>query len=681
MSTKKYFNFLVTAIIVCCTTCMFASCQGLIDAVVGNVDNPAPTTQPTNDAAQLKQGIWTEYDEALLNSGKYTAEQLAQMPTVGMWLQGDKGYFFTYTAEDMSETVEGQINYNKSTNTGTITFPWISGSPLSIQTVNFSMASDDVMEFEYTYEGKKITGHCAWLCENLDNWSSDITDEDWKALMAEYESIKAEGPDASIDWSDSEVADLDKPLVWNEDAVAATRGGTRAVGIGTVISIGAKILGALFEEDKPDPNKVINDKLDAITGKLNVATAKLDQALLNQENMMNQMNVQFDQINKHFDKVNERLKEISNKLDKSEAVKIFNDRNTLYYNKLKAQNPYFNKAYKLYNENKDDLSKVSADLGELGKLWVDNNEEFLKLTWEYIDYLTTVEHSKYGTGMDKIYDGLTLEKYPWEHFGIGDRQSYRAYDMFMITRCFFMINLYATYGGLSSIKKEVIYENYDTYKKIFKEFCEFKVANPEEFLVCQIPGAHFVMHKELQKYNYCGKNNEAPDPALYGEIAVYRPEWHEAGSVKIDNPYDLRDSHLLRCQEYEALYKYYRPAVYPKGDVFRWMDVLIDGKLAAGAVYAMEPNTYLPSASKLLLYDPQSKNTGYYEDYNGVIKDSGSGTIELFIAPLASVSPENIWRKDYHQLGFLENSQNGKSKWRSYISDLNFYAAIVEKRY
>ena len=664
---KQLTKWMLAAILLCGANVMLTSCEDIL----GHWE------RPTAASDQLKQGIWTEYDEALVNSGKYTVEQLAQMPTVGMQIDGDKAYFFTYTADDMSDPVEGKVSYNKAKNAGTITFPAIKDNPLSGQSVNFSMVSDDVMEFDYTYEGQKITGHCTWLCENLDNWSLEITDEDWKELMAYYEQYDADaGPDASIDWSDSDVEGLDEPLVWN-DNIAATRAGTRAIGVGTVISVGAKILGALFEEDKPDPNKVINDKLDAITGKLNVATAKLDQALLNQENMMNQMNVQFDQINKHFDKVNERLNEISNKLDKSEAVKIFNDRNTLYYNKLKAQNPYFNKAYKLYNENKDDLSKVSADLGEYAKAWVDN-EQYLKLTWEYIEYLTTVQHSKYGTGMDKIYDGLTLEKYPWEHFGVGDRQSYRAYDMFMITRCLFMINLYATYGGLSSIKKEVIYENYDTYKKKFKEFCEFKVANPEEFLVCQIPGAHFVMHKELQKYNYCGKNNEAPDPALYGEIAVYRPEWHEAGSVKIDNPYDLRDSHLLRCQEYEALYKFYRPAVYPKGDVFRWMDVLIDGKLAAGAVYAMEPNTYLPSASKLLLYDPQSKNTGYYEDYNGVIKDSGS---TIYIAPLASVSPDNTWRKDYHQLGFLENSQNGKSKWRSYNSDLNFYAAIVEKRY
>ena len=35
--------------------------------------------------------------------------------------------------------------------------------------------------------------------------------------------------------------------------------------------------------------------------------------------------------------------------------------------------------------------------------------------------------------MDKIYDGLTFDKYPWEHLATADRLSYRSYDMFMIT--------------------------------------------------------------------------------------------------------------------------------------------------------------------------------------------------------------------------------------------------------
>ena len=678
MMTKKFLNRLVSALIICCTTFMFTSCLTALDAIFGDDDNP---TQPTNDAAQLKQGIWTEYDEALLTSGKYTAEELAKMPTVGMKIEGDKGYFFAYTAEDTSEAVEGKINYNKAENTGTISFPTIKDSPLSNQTVNFSMVSDDVMEFDYTYEGQKITGHCSWLCENLDNWSSDITDEDWKALMDLYQTIAAtSGPDASIDWSDSEVADLDEPMVWNEDAVAATRGGTRAVGVGTVISVGAKILGALFEEDKPDPNKVINDKLDAITGKLNVATAKLDQALQNQENMMNQMNVQFNKIEEHFDKVNARLIAISDKLDKSEAVKIFNDRNTQYYNKLKAQNPYFDKAYKLYNNNKDDLSKVSADLGELATLWVDkdNGEEFLKLTWGYIDYLSTVQHSKYGIGMAKIYDGLTLEKYPWEHMGTGDRQNYRSYDMFMITRCLFMINLYATYAdGLPTIKKEVLYENYDSYKKKFQEFCEFKITNPDEFIVCQIPGAHFVMHKQIQKYYYKGKNNEAPNPEVHGPNAVYRPEWHQAGSVKIDNAYEV-PAKLINCSEAEAIFNYFKSAVYPTG-AFWWMQMLVEGDKSAGAVLAKQPeNVMTPRSSmKLLLYDPLYNK----DDINGVERIDNS----LWIGPLAGISIDNKWRKSDHHMGFIETPQKGKMLWGNngsqYSSDLSYYAAIVEKRY
>ena len=639
-----------------------------------NDDNPSSGEEGKSVIpAQLKQGIWTEYDEALLTSGKYTEEELAEMPAVGMQIDGDKAYFFTYTAEDASEPVEGKISYNKSTGEGTITFPAIKDNPLSGQKVNFTATSDETMQFELTYEGKKTTATFAWLCENLDNWFTEITDEDWKELMAYYELIAEDaGPDASIDWSDSEVEGLDEPLVWNEDALAPA--GTRAIAVGTVIKVGLNILGSLFEEDKPDPNKVINDKLDAITGKLNVATAKLDQALQNQENMMDQMNVQFDQINTHFDKVNERLKAISNKLDKSEAVKIFNDRNTLYYNKLKAQNPIFNKAYKLYNANKDDLSKVSADLGELGKLWVDNNDEYLKLTWEYIDYLTTVEHSKYGTGMDKIYDGLTLEKYPWEHLGVGDRQSYRAYDMFMITRCLFMINLYATYGGLLSIKKEVIYENYDTYKKKFKEFCEFKVANPEEFLVCQIPGAHFVMHKELQKYNYKGKNNEVPHPDLYGQLAIYRPEWHEAGTIKINNPTELQ-SKLIHPSEMKAIYNYYRSAVKALADknYLLWRYILVsyqDNKLVAGAKFSQEPGYYsYPYFPVLMLYEPDLKQ----EPINGV---------HLLYNRVIEMGPETQWAgfdMSHWSIGDAE-IKNGKAQWTRY-EQADYYAAIVEERY
>ena len=666
---KQLTKWMLAAILLCGANVMLTSCEDIL----GHWE------RPTAASDQLKQGIWTEYDEALVNSGKYTVEQLAQMPTVGMQIDGDKAYFFTYTADDMSDPVEGKVSYNKAKNAGTITFPAITGNPLSGQSVNFSMKADDLMQFELTYEGQNTTATFAWLCEDLNNWSLEITDEDWKELMAYYEQYDADaGPDASIDWSDSDVEGLDEPLVWN-DNIAATRAGTRAIGVGTVISVGAKILGALFGEEKYDPKADIQE----VKNNLNKITGKLDEVLKGQEQMMTQMDVRFDQIDKHFDKVNGRLIAIANKMSNSESVTIMNNRNTIYYNPLNTRNTAnFDNAYKLYNDNKDDLSKVSKDLGDYAKEWVGaDGEKYIELTWNYINYLSTVQHSTYGTGLDKIYDGMTFDKYPWEHMGIGDRQTYRDYDMFMITRCLFMITLYASYCDISNVKKNGIYKNYISSLEKIKAFCEFNVANPAEFRVCQIPGAHFVMHKELQKYNYCGKNNEAPDPALYGEIAVYRPEWHEAGSVKIDNPYDLRNSHLLRCQEYEALYKYYRPAVYPKGDEFRWMDVLIDGKLAAGAVYAKEPNTYLLSASKLLLYDPQSKNTGYYQDYNGVIKDSGSGTIELFLAPLASVSPDNTWRKDYHQIGRLENSQNGKSKWSSYRSDLNFYAAIVEKRY
>ena len=626
----------------CCSS-MFtlSSCQGLMDAIVGTEDKPVTTpTTPTNDAAQLKQGIWTEYDEALLTSGKYTEDELAQMPTVAMWIQGDKASFFTYTAETVSETVEGQISYNKSANTGTITFPNIAGNPLSIQTVNFSMTSDETMQFEFTYGGQKTTATCAWLCENLDNWSSDITDADWLELMAYYEGIKAKGPDASIDWSDSSVEGLDEPLVW-DDEVASTRANTR-IAIATAITTGLKIFGALFE---PDPFEEINAKLDAALG-------KLDNVLKNQQVM-----------NAKLDEINERLVALAEKMNQQETVNIFNNRTQTYYNPLKARNiAYFNAAFKLYNDNKSDLSKVKSDLGEYGKLWVGNDEKYMALTWNYIEYLKTVQHSSYGTGMAAIYDGVTFEKYPWEHIGIGDRQTYRANDMILIAKCLFMINLYAAYGGGSDIKKEGIYNNYNDQKPKLKEFCEFKVSNPNKFLVCQIPGAHFIMHKELQKYNFCGPKKECPDPKRYGSSdAAYYPKWHQAGNVKIENPKELK-SKLITSDEATAIFKYYAPN---KEETW-WTNMIVEGKTAGGAVYAQNPQFKEPI---LMLFDPQNRY-----NVNGVQRDVLGTSLEFGPA----MRHANInWRA---HMGYIKHSFYGIEYWDSY-DDRDWYAAIVEKRY
>ena len=623
------------------------------------VDNPSSgggnaQEEPVVAPAQLKQGIWTEYDEALINSGQYTEEQLAQMPAVAMWIEGDKGYFFTYTAEDVSGTVEGQINYDNKTGKGTITFPTIEDNPLSDQTVSFSMTTDETMEFDYTYEGQKITGTCTWLCENLDNWSSDITDEDWLALMADYQLIpETAGPDASIDWSKSveievtddegnpvkvKVDDLDEPLVWEEDAVAPAR--TRAIGVGTVVSVGFKLLGALFKDDSSEK------KLDAIT-------EKVDKVLQGQQEMLKKLN-----------EYNNRLTAIATQMQKQAAIDIINERNKTYYNPLKVQNrSYFDDAYNLYTKNKDDLSKVSAKLGDYAKKWAGNSKEYIKLTWQYMEYLTTVQHSTYGTGMDKIYDGMTYDKYPWEHLGTEDRKSYRGNDLLMITKCLFMICLYSTYCDLDDIDKKALYNNYNEYRPQLEKFCEFTVANPDEFRVCQIPGAHFVMHKELQKYNYCGKDNKAPD--VRDINSAYRPEWHEAGSIKIDNPQELKEK-LIRNAEATAIHKYYQ-SLYNKKD-FRWHEILVKGgEKAAGAVYSKEPSGVKNNKLGLLLYlHDQPQNNGILEFAH---------TLEIRCLWLDWESGETV------KMGHIQGGVLADYHWYDYYSEIEYYAAIVENRY
>ena len=624
---------------------LFAAAALLLGmSACSTVDNPSSgggnaQEDPVVAPAQLKQGVWTEYDSLLVASGKYTAEELAEMPTVGMWIQGDKGYFFTYTAEDMSETVEGQISYNNNTGKGTITFPAIKDSPLSGQTVNFTATSDEEVEFELTYEGQKTTATFAWLCENLDNWFTEITDEDWKELMAYYEQYDANaGPDASIDWTDSEVEGLDKPLPW-DDNIAATRSTTSDDS--SPVKKVEDVFKTIFD---------IKDKVGDISDKLDDLLDKLDEVLANQRIMIQKL-----------DEINNRLIAIANKMNQQETVNIFNTRNSTYYNPLDAQNvQFFSYAFDLYNKNKSNLSQEDKDkLGEYAKAWAGAGKMYVDLTWQYMKYITTVQHSTYGTGMDRIYDGLTYDKYPWEHMGTGDRLSYRSYDLTMIAKSLFMITLYATYGGLSDVEKEGLYNIYSDYTTKFLAFCDFKVTNPDKFLVCQIPGAHFAMYRELQEYKYFnGVGSDAPDPKRYGPDAIYMPRWHFRGKIKIDNPAELREKLIPRFKM-NAILNYYGGSP--------WYDALIEGhQYSAGATCNDSPRNKNPKSTLLLWNNEKGAKNGA-EEWVLVI------AFTRFL-DILNVAEDNKTYDVYRieSLNFADHP-----KWVSYGGPEVFYLAIV----
>ena len=634
---RQWKLWMMAAILIC--GFLTTSC----DEALSVLDNPAQPEKAPATPAQLKKGVWTEYDEALLASGKYTDEQLAAMPAVGMQIDGDKANFFLYTAEGASDPVEGKVSYDKTLGKGTITFPTIKDSPLSGQSVDFSMTTDETMEFELTYEGQKTTATFAWLCENLDNWNTEITDADWKELMAYYELIAEDaGPDASIDWSDSSVEGLDEPLVW-DDEVASTRANTR-IAIFSAITTGLEIFGSLFEED---PNEETNAKLDAVLG-------KLDNVLQNQQVM-----------NAKLDMINQRLIDIAQKMKKTEIVNMFNNRNEKFYNRLKVQNTkYFEDAYNAYKANKND-----PELANYAKAWVGKDEQYANLTWEYIEYLTTVEHTGYGNGMDQIYDGLVFDKYPWEHMGIGDRKSYRAYDLTMIAKSLFMISLYSTYGGLNNVEQKGLYKLYKTHKPQLKAFCEFKVSDPDKFLVCQIPGAHFIMHKQLQEYNYGDTGREAPDPRCYGPDAIYRPNWHAAGSIKISNPAEMKTK-LIYKKEMDAMFGYF-------GSGMEWTKLLIGGhKKAGGAVCA---NKQTDSAPILLLYNHENARQNGVSTYVKEKEYDSSVMLAprewLTILRMYSIASSAASYESY-DIGELTDDH----KWKHY-TPRQFYAAIVEKRF
>ncbi len=647
-------------------------------------DNPASGDVADNPNLP-KQGVWTEYDTLLVAAGKNTMEELEAMPGVGMMIKGDKAYFFTYTEDGADNLVEGAITYDKEKGTGTIAFPTIKDSPVSGQTVNFTMISSETMEFELEYEGQKATATCAWLCKDLDNWDTEGDEGDWEELLTYYQNFPADaGPDPSIDWSGEQVVemdgeevtvtDLDEPLEWDGDEVAA-RGGTRMVtAVMEGVSAGLDIFSSLFDEDPADQ---INAKLDQALG-------KLDKVLAGQQKMMAKL-----------DTLGARLNAIALKMHQDKILDIFNNRDEKFYNKLKVRNRnFFNDAFDLYNANKNDLSKVKDKLGEYGKEWAGTDDAYVNLTWEYIEHLSSVQSSAYGKGMANIYDGLTFDKYPWEHIGTGDRKSYRAYDMYMIARSLFMINIYAAYGGLSDIRQKGIYDNYNDYKTQLKEFCLFKVSDPNKFRVCQIPGAHFIIHKQLQKYNYCGEKVttanssafgngcKAPNPNL-GESVLYRPEWHEAGNIKIENPKELA-SKLILDDEAIAIYNYYKAAVYPNNEKILWTNMLVKDKniadkdnKAGGAIYAKDPTDSKDTRPFLMLHSKKAKGaTGMRYDYNIF-------TTRISFSPLWLDEKLDIYGTSVGAVKRIVGSTNYHDipHWDLYYNEHEYYAAIVAKRY
>ena len=166
------------------------------------------------------------------------------------------------------------------------------------------------------------------------------------------------------------------------------------------------------------------------------------------------------------------------------------------------------------------------------------------------------------------------------------------------------------------------------------------------------------MHKELQKYNYCGKDNKAPD--VRDRNSAYRPEWHEAGSIKIDNPKSMKEK-LIRVSEATAIYKYYQ-SLYNKERIW-WYEMLVEGgEKAAGAVYSKKPSGVSNNRLGLLLYlhdQPQD---------NGIVEFGGTNM-------------RWVWLDRGSSYLVLMGTRGGNFNWGSYFSFMEYYAAIVEKRY
>ena len=200
-----------------------------------------------------------------------------------------------------------------------------------------------------------------------------------------------------------------------------------------------------------------------------------------------------------------------------------------------------------------------------------------------------------------------------------------------------------------------------------KAFCEFNVANPAEFRVCQIPGAHFVMHRELQEYKYSsGEGSEAPDPRVYGRDVIYMPRWHVAGTIKISNPAEMKTK-LIPMFKMDAILKYF--------GAYSWENTLIEGhQNSGGAVCAHKPG----SKATLLLYNNEKA------DQNGATAETDYSSALKPIEYSILLRMYNVtWDHQTHDYLDIEclTYEKEEHKWALYNGPEMFYAAIVERHF
>jgi hypothetical protein len=182
------------------------------------------------------------------------------------------------------------------------------------------------------------------------------------------------------------------------------------------------------------------------------------------------------------------------------------------------------------------------------------------------------------------------------------------------------------------------------------------------------------MHKEIQKYDYRGKDvqisqtdflKEAPN-TRYEDDAVYRPKWHVAGSIKIENPKELKEKLIIK-EEIQAIYKYFQSAVYPNAKEIYWYNMLIEGNnIAGGAVYSKRPE--VSNGTNILLLATKDKR--------------GMGMSLDGMATLTPLMSNSINPNHYTvNMGIVNNVMLNEGVWLDYHSKNEYYAAIVEKRF
>ncbi len=203
--------------------------------------------------------------------------------------------------------------------------------------------------------------------------------------------------------------------------------------------------------------------------------------------------------------LNDKLNEVEQLIKKENYEFYINQRTNDFCDPLTNYSQKYSDALAEAVKAKSDSTVIARILNE----WHDDSNGAISgklggpmdAAANYMDFLmnTLVDQ----TNLYQIYDIYTFNCVPWAIMGYDFRQGLRACDLALIHSNAQMAMMYASIHHWENdlIHKNDVAKLNEKYQKFLK-FCDANPVDVTDNVVCQIPGAHFVMKKDLIYRNY-----------------------------------------------------------------------------------------------------------------------------------------------------------------------------------